>query len=68
MIIENIKYQPRFQAFINYKELKIGDTYKGYEFINFIQTNLRNFLKDKGVNSLINDQLHDQFTNYLFSL
>lgn len=70
MIIPDVKFQSRFKAFMDYKGLSIGDSYKGYEFILFIQSNLRNFLSTKDLHTHypLNDQLHDEFTKYLFSL
>lgn len=68
MIIPNVKFQPRFKAFMNYHGLSVGDSYKGHEFIIFIQSHLRNFLHSKNVSHLYNNQLHDEFTEYLLVL
>lgn len=70
LTIENKKYQPRFQAFVNYMRLKEGDTIPNYKYITFIQSHVSKFLLSKGLKKdhHLTEDLQDEFTQYLFTL
>jgi hypothetical protein len=44
--LEEKRYNPYFIAFLKAKRLNIGDTVKGYEYINWIQDKHREFRKE----------------------
>jgi hypothetical protein len=63
--IEETVYQPRFEAFIQHKKLKLGEEIRTFEYIVWINEKCTHFKKLNGY-QILNDEGHEQFTKWLF--
>lgn len=59
------EYQPRFQAFLKYKNAVSHTEVKMYEFIVWVSGHVADFKRIKSI-EILHDNIQDEFTDYLW--
>lgn len=61
-----VTYNSRYLAYCKVNGLTVGEPFKTWEFIAWINSKVSEFKKMNGINSINNEELQERFTEYLF--